>query len=62
MVMVMDENVSIERLVEQGFEKVGCFAGDYIMRKGDERVLYDPVREEVWFKYDFVREYVGGKK
>ena len=52
----MKENITIEELVKQGFEKVGSFASDYIMRKDEERVLYDPLREEVWFRYE-VKKY-----
>jgi hypothetical protein len=48
---------TLERLTEQGFEKVGYFSIAEIYALGDERVLYEPKEDKILRSYTIKRNY-----
>jgi hypothetical protein len=49
--------VTMDELMKQGFENTNeCFAIGKILKRGNERILYDPLSKEIIFKYSFKKE------
>lgn len=44
--------LELEKLIEEGWEKKGDFADYEIYGNKDNRIIYNPIKREVVFKYD----------